>query len=76
MKRVREADEAAAAQPPADAPAPLPLSEDDDSSAQPRRLRHAAAAACPFLDTVNRSALDFDFEKCCSVTLSPLLCYA
>jgi U4/U6.U5 tri-snRNP-associated protein 2 len=25
---------------------------------------------------VNRSALDFDFEKCCSVTLSPLHCYA
>jgi U4/U6.U5 tri-snRNP-associated protein 2 len=25
---------------------------------------------------VNRSVLDFDFEKCCSVTLSPLHCYA
>ena len=78
MKRVREADEAAAAHPPADAPvAPAsPPSEDDDSPAQPRRPRHAASAACPFLDTVNRSALDFDFEKCCSVTLSPLHCYA
>jgi U4/U6.U5 tri-snRNP-associated protein 2 len=79
MKRAREADDAAAAQLPADAPAPLPASppsEDDDSIAQPRRPRHAAAAACPFLDTVNRAALDFDFEKCCSVTLSPLHCYA
>ena len=24
---------------------------------------------CPYLDTVQRSALDFDFERCCSVTL-------
>ena len=31
---------------------------------------------CPYLDTVNRAALDFDFEKCCSVSLSPLNVYA
>lgn len=35
-----------------------------------------AARECPFLDTVNRQALDFDFEKCCSVTLSPHNVYA
>ena len=32
--------------------------------------------ACPYLDTVNRSLLDFDFEKCCSVSLSPHNVYA
>lgn len=26
---------------------------------------------CPYLDTINRQVLDFDFEKCCSVSLSP-----
>ena len=31
---------------------------------------------CPYLDTINRSFLDFDFEKLCSVTLSPLNVYA
>lgn len=24
---------------------------------------------CPYLDTINRQYLDFDFEKCCSVSL-------
>lgn len=32
--------------------------------------------ACPFLDTVSRASLDFDFEPRCSVTLSPLHVYA
>ena len=31
---------------------------------------------CPYLDTINRSVLDFDFEQLCSVTLSPLNVYA
>lgn len=31
---------------------------------------------CPFLHTINRSALDFDFEKTCSVTLSKSNVYA
>ena len=77
MKRTREADEAATAQPPeaaAAAPAASPPPDSDDDS--PARPRKAATVACPFLDTVNRSVLDFDFEKCCSVTLSPLHCYA
>jgi U4/U6.U5 tri-snRNP-associated protein 2 len=26
--------------------------------------------ACPYLDTINRTALDFDFEPTCSITLS------
>ena len=31
---------------------------------------------CPYLDTINRSVLDFDFEKQCSVTLTHLNVYA
>eukprot|EP00963_Diacronema_lutheri_P010491 scaffold1060_cov385-Pavlova_lutheri.AAC.9 len=31
---------------------------------------------CPYLDTINRGVLDFDFEKCCSVSLSPVNVYA
>jgi U4/U6.U5 tri-snRNP-associated protein 2 len=31
---------------------------------------------CPYLDTINRGSLDFDFEKCCSVSLSPVNVYA
>ena len=36
----------------------------------------AAGAACPWLGTVRRGRLDFDFEKCCSVSLSPDHVYA
>ncbi|CAD5118010.1 DgyrCDS6750 [Dimorphilus gyrociliatus] len=32
--------------------------------------------SCPYLDTINRSVLDFDFEKLCSVSLSNLNVYA
>ncbi|PIA32664.1 hypothetical protein AQUCO_04400095v1 [Aquilegia coerulea] len=31
---------------------------------------------CPYLDTVNRQVLDFDFEKCCSVSLKNINVYA
>lgn len=31
---------------------------------------------CPYLDTINRSILDFDFEKLCSVNMSHLNVYA
>jgi len=31
---------------------------------------------CPYLDTINRTVLDFDFEKLCSVNLSNLNVYA
>lgn len=33
-------------------------------------------ADCPYLDTISRHNLDFDFEKCCSVSLSPVNVYA
>uniref|UniRef100_A0A5K3F6Y6 ubiquitinyl hydrolase 1 n=1 Tax=Mesocestoides corti TaxID=53468 RepID=A0A5K3F6Y6_MESCO len=32
--------------------------------------------SCPYLDTINRHMLDFDFEKLCSVSLSHLNVYA
>lgn len=31
---------------------------------------------CPYLDTINRNVLDFDFEKICSVSLSKINVYA
>lgn len=31
---------------------------------------------CPYLDTINRSLLDFDFEKLCSVSLTRINVYA
>ena len=31
---------------------------------------------CPYLDTINRTVLDFDFEKLCSVTLTRINVYA
>lgn len=31
---------------------------------------------CPYLDTINRNLLDFDFEKLCSVSLSKINVYA
>lgn len=35
------------------------------------RSRH-----CPYLDTINRGVLDFDFEKLCSISLSKINVYA
>ncbi|KAG9452791.1 hypothetical protein H6P81_005695 [Aristolochia fimbriata] len=42
-----------------------------------RRQQHVEIRRdCPYLDTVNRQVLDFDFEKFCSVSLSNLNVYA
>ncbi|KAL1353355.1 hypothetical protein HN51_017315 [Arachis hypogaea] len=54
---------------------------DDDDSSEPlyggRRSRQIEVRKdCPYLDTVNRQVLDFDFEKFCSVSLSNLNVYA
>ncbi|XP_057765015.1 uncharacterized protein LOC130985870 isoform X1 [Salvia miltiorrhiza] len=54
--------------------------EDDDEESktgQGRRNRLIEVRRdCPYLDTVNRQVLDFDFEKFCSVSLSNLNVYA
>ncbi|KAF0993354.1 hypothetical protein HZS_2177 [Henneguya salminicola] len=34
------------------------------------------STSCPYLDTINRNMLDFDFEKLCSVSLTHLNVYA
>ncbi|KAL7640740.1 UNVERIFIED_CONTAM: hypothetical protein RMT77_009015 [Armadillidium vulgare] len=47
--------------------------EDDEgySSGSKKKSRQ-----CPYLDTINRHMLDFDFEKLCSVSLSRINVYA
>ncbi|PIN21321.1 Spindle pole body protein - Sad1p [Handroanthus impetiginosus] len=51
--------------------------EDDEESNGGKRSRTVEVRRdCPYLDTVNRQVLDFDFEKFCSVSLSNLNVYA
>ncbi|KJE90317.1 ubiquitin specific peptidase 39 [Capsaspora owczarzaki ATCC 30864] len=60
--------------------------DDDDCSMLAAARRHtrqqlkadqnALGSSCPYLDTVDRSQLDFDFEKVCSVSLSDFNIYA
>ncbi|ANM66647.1 Ubiquitin C-terminal hydrolases superfamily protein [Arabidopsis thaliana] len=54
--------------------------EDDDDDASKGRGKHSRHVEvrrdCPYLDTVNRQVLDFDFERFCSVSLSNLNVYA
>jgi U4/U6.U5 tri-snRNP-associated protein 2 len=73
------AEPAVAAAEPAAKPAAEPAASDDDAPAVPAfRMPSAvrAGAGCPHLDSVRRAALDFDFEKCCSVSLSRHNVYA
>jgi U4/U6.U5 tri-snRNP-associated protein 2 len=41
-----------------------------------RRRADDDGKECPYLDTIDRYMLDFDFEKVCSVSLSNLNVYA
>ena len=50
---------------------PEKLNDTDDSEVSDPRSRQ-----CPYLDTINRNILDFDFEKLCSITLSNNNVYA
>ncbi|XP_028800737.1 U4/U6.U5 tri-snRNP-associated protein 2 [Neltuma alba] len=54
--------------------------DEEDSQEQLSVGRHSRQVEvrrdCPYLDTVNRQVLDFDFEKFCSVSLSNLNVYA
>ncbi|CAG0891762.1 unnamed protein product [Darwinula stevensoni] len=57
----------------------LESDEDDDleGGVIPRRGNQTKASrSCPYLDTINRPFLDFDFEKLCSVSLSRINVYA
>lgn len=54
---------------------------DDEDDDQPlnksnKKKLEFNSMACPYLDTVDRSQLDFDFEKICSVSLSDVNIYA
>ncbi|GLG96459.1 hypothetical protein R5R35_007918 [Gryllus longicercus] len=49
--------------------------EDDEDSKLPKG-KTKAYRLCPYLDTINRQVLDFDFEKLCSVSLSRINVYA
>jgi hypothetical protein len=42
----------------------------------PTKQRMKIYRLCPYLDTINRQVLDFDFEKLCSVSLSRINVYA
>lgn len=57
--------------------------EDEDDYPHDQGISHGKRSReieirrdCPYLDTVNRQVLDFDFEKFCSVSLSNLNVYA
>ncbi|KAJ4875354.1 Ubiquitin C-terminal hydrolases superfamily protein [Raphanus sativus] len=58
------------------------LDDDDvDASSKVLRGKHSSRHVevgrdCPYLDTVNRQVLDFDFERCCSATMLNLNVYA
>merc|ERR1719430_3004437 len=52
--------------------------EDDDevASAALKQPKIEFSRQCPYLDTIDRGVLDFDFEKLCSVSLSRINVYA
>eukprot|EP00879_Flechtneria_rotunda_P014794 GHRR01015458.1.p1 GENE.GHRR01015458.1~~GHRR01015458.1.p1 ORF type:complete len:604 (+),score=171.22 GHRR01015458.1:206-2017(+) len=54
------------------------LDDEDDVIRLPQSSSRSSVRKgheCPYLDTILRQNLDFDFEKCCSVTLSPINVY-
>ncbi|XP_043212765.1 U4/U6.U5 tri-snRNP-associated protein 2-like isoform X2 [Amphibalanus amphitrite] len=77
MKEVRNMSEIL------EAPAKKPKlqEEDEQDGSEPSALKKKTpetkqAKECPYLDTINRHVLDFDFEKLCSVSLSRINVYA
>ena len=77
---VRSPDGAASSEAFEDAPEEqMELSEDDDLQGPVPSIRQTAPTegySDLYLDTINRTVLDFDFEKLCSVTLSNINVYA
>jgi acyl-CoA-binding protein len=61
-----------------DAPSTAPSSSNNNNATKKQKTSdsHDASADCPYLDTIDRYRLDFDFEKVCSVSLSNLNVYA
>ncbi|PSS29719.1 hypothetical protein PHLCEN_2v2867 [Hermanssonia centrifuga] len=54
---------------------PLDEEEDDEEEESGRGQTEVSRASDLYLDTINRAALDFDFEKLCSVSLSNINIY-
>lgn len=55
----------------------LESSGENESAAPTKRARVAVQGrACPWVGTINRQLLDFDFEKLCSVSLQNSNVYA
>lgn len=57
----------------------LDESDDDEDSPLVRKKvkqEQVSSRHCPYLDTIDRGVLDFDFEKLCSVSLSRINVYA
>lgn len=52
--------------------APLP----EESALEQAKSNDKPKIVCPYLDTIDRKALDFDFEKLCSISLSKVNVYA
>lgn len=51
--------------------------EDDGSKQKTTSVsKDERSRYCPYLDTINRGVLDFDFEKLCSVSLTKINVYA
>ncbi|PRW59503.1 U4 tri-snRNP-associated 2-like [Chlorella sorokiniana] len=61
---------------------PAQQAEEDDEDDKPLLQNYKMSKSlrkgieCPYLDTISRQNLDFDFEKCCSVSLSGHNVYA
>lgn len=53
----------------------LQLSSSSSSAPVPPQAEDSSVIKCPYLDTINRHLLDFDFDKVCSQTLSALNVY-
>jgi U4/U6.U5 tri-snRNP-associated protein 2 len=49
---------------------------DDEEVVNVASVSKKSKRSCPYLDTVDRSVLDFDFEKICSVSFLPVNVYA
>ncbi|XP_060876822.1 ubiquitin carboxyl-terminal hydrolase 39-like isoform X3 [Metopolophium dirhodum] len=50
--------------------------DDEDDHSTTDKWMKKVHRLCPYLDTINRQVLDFDFEKLCSVSLSRINVYA
>ena len=48
----------------------------EEKKAKGMNKQDPRSLCCPYLDTINRNVLDFDFEKLCSVSLSKINVYA